>query len=57
MQNGYTEVWFAWYPVVTKQRKFAWLRKVVRIWNAKALFKCIWMDDPGEYVGDWEYHG
>lgn len=50
-------VWFAWYPVFTEQKKVAWLRKVIRVWNPHADLRCITVYDPGEYVGSWEYHG
>jgi hypothetical protein len=51
------EVWFAWHPVVTKQRKLAWFRKVVRVWNPRARFSIIDPYDLGDYEGAWEYHG
>jgi len=57
MTRSSPEVWFAWRPVITMQRRVAWLRKVVRVWNPKAELRCVWTDDPGEYVGAWEYHG
>jgi hypothetical protein len=51
------DVWFAWYPVLTEQRKWAWLRKVVRVWNPQARLVFLTSYDPGDYEGAWEYHG
>lgn len=51
------QIWYAWHPVYTKQGRWAWLRKVIRVWNPRFRIQCLTYDDPGEYVGAWEYHG
>ena len=52
-----TDVWFAWYPVRTEQRKWAWMRKIVRVWDSHWDLQVIDPYDLGEYVGGWRYHG
>lgn len=47
--------WFAWHPCRTLGDRFVWLRAVQRRWNPNINLCSIWMDDPGEYEGGWEY--
>ncbi len=57
MDNIDGEVWYAWYPVRTEQKRWAWLRKVIRVWNPKKHWQILDPYDYGDYVGGWEYHG
>lgn len=33
-KHGQSEVIFAWFPVITKDKKIVWLSSVERIWNS-----------------------
>jgi hypothetical protein len=45
-----------WWPVQTIGGRTVWpFQMVQRRWNPKLYFRAIWMDDPGDYEGGWEY--
>lgn len=54
-KHGTTEIIFAWFPVRTKNKKFVWLTNVERVWNSYKDYSILMADDPGDYVGGWEY--
>jgi hypothetical protein len=47
--------WFAWHPVRTLSGRLAWLKSVQRRWEPLKNFRAVWMDDPGDYEGGWQY--
>lgn len=51
-----SNTWVAWYPVRTVDKKWVWLRGVVRVWDPHYDLQVVDVYDPGEWVGGWRYY-